>query len=197
VIRGGLEPSRYLLPPAAYWSGDWAERERAALFASRWALVASLDELSRPGDYATATVGDSPVVVVRDDDGTLRAFHNLCRHRGMKLLQESGNVARSIDCFYHQWRYGLDGCLRVVPQRREQFPDLDVTQWGLRPAGLAAWEGMVFVHPDPSPPPLADTLGELPAHLGSCRPGLLHQVARERIEARCNWKLFVENHVDV
>jgi Rieske 2Fe-2S family protein len=59
------------------------------------------------------------------------------------------------------------------------------------------WEGMVFVHPDPDAPPLADTLGELPAHLGSHRPGLLGQVARQRIEARCNWKLFVENHVDV
>src|SRR5579862_1555854 len=118
VIPRAIEPARYLLPPAAYWSGAWAERERVGLFDDRWALVASLDELTRPGDYATAMVGSSPVVVVRDGDGTLRAFHNLCRHRGMRLLQGSGTAARTIECFYHGWRYGLDGSLRVVPQRR-------------------------------------------------------------------------------
>jgi choline monooxygenase len=197
VIPRSIEQARYLLPPAAYCSASWAERERDGLFGDRWTLIASLDELSQPGDYATGVVGYSPVVVVRDRDATLRAFHNLCRHRGMVLLQGSGHLTRTIECFYHRWRYAFDGSLRVVPQRREQFPDIDVDQWGLRPAGLAVWEGMVFVHPDPEAPPLAETLGELPAHLGSHRPGLLRQVAHERIEARCNWKLLVENHVDV
>jgi Rieske 2Fe-2S family protein len=187
----------YLLPPTAYWSPSWFDHEQATLFAPRWALVASADELVEPGDYVTTVVGRAPLLVVRDDDGGLRAFHNLCRHRGMVLLEGSGNVARTVNCFYPQWRYGLDGSLQVVPQSKEQFPDLDRSTLGLREAALEIWEGMVFVHPDPHAAPLAETLGELPAHLGSHQPGRLHQVAHQRIEARCNWKLFVENHIDV
>jgi Rieske 2Fe-2S family protein len=185
------------LPPSAYHSRSWFQQEQDSIFGPRWALVASTDELTQDGDYVTATIGRAPVVVVRDSGGRLRAFHNLCRHRGMVLLEGCGNAGGSINCFYHQWRYGLDGCLTVVPQRKEQFPDLIPEQWGLRPAAVAEWEGMVFVHPDPAPPPLTRTLDGMPDHVGSHRPGQLGQVATARIEARCNWKLFVENHIDV
>jgi choline monooxygenase len=143
------------------------------------------------------TVGRAPLVVVCDAEGRLRAFHNLCRHRGVVLLQGRGNVERTITCFYHQWRYALDGSLTVVPQRKEQFPDLVAEAWGLLPASLEIWEGMVFVHPDPAAPPLAATLAGVPERLGSHHPGLLSQVGTARLEARCNWKLFVENHVDI
>jgi choline monooxygenase len=188
---------RYLLPPAAYTSSPWFEQEQATLFGPRWALVASTDELVEPGDYVTAVVGKAPLVVLRGDDGELRAFHNLCRHRGMVLLHGTGNVARTVNCFYHQWRYALDGSLQVVPQRKEQFPDLVTADWGLLPASLEVWEGLVFAHPDPAATPLEATLAGLPAHIGTHQPGLLSQVATARLEARCNWKLFVENHVDV
>jgi choline monooxygenase len=188
---------RYLLPPAAYSAPEWFEQEQASLFGARWALVASLEDLAGPGDFVTATVGRAPLVAIRGADGELRAFHNMCRHRGMVLLTGSGTVDRSVSCFYHQWRYALDGALQVVPQRKDQFPDLEIADWGLLPAGLEVWEGMVFVHPDPAAPPLGDTLAGIPEHLGSHRPGLLSQVAVRRLDARCNWKLFVENHVDV
>ena len=187
----------YLLPPSAYSSWPWFEREQRALFGSRWALVASTDELQAPGDYATARIGTAPVVVIRGEDGELRAFQNLCRHRGMVLLQGTGNVGATISCFYHQWRYALDGDLRIVPQRKEQFPDLETAEWGLLPASVDVWEGLVFAHPDPDAAPLAATLAGVTDHLGSHRPGLLRQVATTQLEARCNWKLFVENHVDV
>jgi Rieske 2Fe-2S family protein len=187
----------YLLPPSAYSSPTWFEQERAALFTRRWALVASEDQLTEPGSYVVATIGTAPVVVICGEDGRLRAFHNLCRHRGMMLLQGTGRVQQRIRCFYHQWRYDLDGALAVVPQRAEQFPDLVTAEWGLLPASLEVWEGMVFVHPDPAAEPLAGTLDGLPGHIGSFRPGLLAQVALVRLEARCNWKLLVENHIDV
>jgi Rieske 2Fe-2S family protein len=188
---------RYLLSGGAYSSTDWFEREQASLFGSRWSLLASAEELAEPGDFVTTMVGRAPLVALRGGDGRLRAFHNMCRHRGMVILTGSGTLDRSINCFYHQWRYALDGALQAVPQRREQFPDLEVSDWGLLPASLEIWEGMVFVHPDPAAPPLLDALAGIPEHLGSHRPGLLSQVAVRRVEARCNWKLFVENHVDV
>jgi Rieske 2Fe-2S family protein len=191
-----MHPS-YLLPPSAYHEPGWFDREQASLFTNRWALVASTHDLINPGDYVTTRIGLAPVVVVRGEDGELRAFHNVCRHRGMVLLAGAGNVARAVSCFYHQWRYALDGSLVAVPQRKEQFPDLDPHEWGLLPAAVGEWEGMVFAHPDPAAPPLVDALAGIPERLGTFRPGLLTQVARERIEARCNWKLFVENHVDI
>jgi choline monooxygenase len=187
----------YDLPPAAYHEQDWFEAERSRLFDRRWQLVASTDELAGAGDYVTTTIGHAPVVVLRGDDGELRAFHNLCRHRGMVLLEGSGNVGSSVSCFYHQWRYALDGALRVVPQRREQFDCMETEKWGLLPASVDVWEGMVFAHPDPAAPALADSLGALPDHIGSHRPGRLTEVASTTLDARCNWKLFVENHVDV
>jgi choline monooxygenase len=193
----GPEVGQYLLAPSAYHSVAWFDREQDSFLGSRWALVAAVDELVDEGDYVATTVGRAPLVVVRDSDGRLRAFHNLCRHRGAVMLQGRGNVGRTISCFYHQWRYALDGSLAVVPQRKDQFPDLVTEDWGLLPASLEVWEGMVFVHPSPTATPLAATLSGVAERLGSHHPGLLNQVASVRLEARCNWKLFVENHVDV
>jgi Rieske 2Fe-2S family protein len=191
------EPAEYLLPPSAYHSQAWFDQELDTLFAARWALVATTDDFTREGDYVAVIVGRSPLVVVCGGDGRLRAFHNLCRHRGMVLLQGRGRVDGSISCFYHWWRYALDGSLAVVPQRKEQFPDLAPEDWGLLPASLEVWEGMVFVHPDPAAPALATALAGVADRLGSHRPGLLTEVGHVRLEAACNWKLFVENHVDV
>jgi choline monooxygenase len=188
---------RYLLPPAAYHSAAWFEQEQTTLFAARWTLCAAIEELDTPGAYVTTTVGRAPIVVVRGDDGDVRAFHNLCRHRGMALLGGAGRLERCVTCFYHGWRYTLAGELTVVPQRREQFPDLVPSEWPLLPAALEVWEGMVFVHPDPAAEPLATSLSGVAEFLGSHQPGRLTQVAHARIEARCNWKLLVENHVDV
>ncbi len=187
----------YKLGKDAYLDDGWFHREQERLVGRSWTLVAATDELREPGAYVAVTVGDAPIVVVRGGHGELRAFHNLCRHRGMVMLQGTGNVGSSIDCMYHQWRYDLDGCVKVVPQRKEQFPGLDLDAWGLFPASLDVWQGMVFVHVDADAPSLHSYLGALPEAMGSFRPGLLTQVAHDVIEARCNWKLFVENHVDV
>ena len=131
-----------------------------------------------------------------DDDGTRRAFHNMCRHRGMVMLGGSG-TCRAIRCDYHAWRYGLDGSLRVVPQRADQFPDMDPDDLGLLPAAVAEWEGLVFACPDPDVAPLDEWMAGFPDAIGSIRPGLVPQVAMADIPAACNWKLFVENHIDV
>ncbi len=188
---------RYLLSPGAYRERGWFERERATLFTHRWSLVADSTQLAAPGDYVAVTVGDAPLLVVRGEDGVLRAHHNICRHRGMAMVEGDGRCERAITCFYHQWRYALDGQLVAVPQRKAQFPDLELADWGLHAASVGEWEGMVFAHPDPLAPPLAEVLAPLADHVGSHRPGLLAEVARVDLEARCNWKLFVENHIDV
>lgn len=189
--------TRFLLPRRAYSDPEWFRAEARLLFARTWNLAGASADVAEPGDYLTTEAGGVPILVVRGEDRTLRAFRNLCRHRGMVMVDGCGRGLDEVRCFYHDWRYATDGALRVVPQRKEQFPDLCLDEWGLLPAGVGEWEGMVFVHPSPAAAPLADALAGLPDHIGSHRPGLLPVVASADLTARCNWKLLVENHVDV
>lgn len=189
-------PPRWLLPRQAYLSQEWFDREQRLLFSRCWAFAGMSDEVPDVGDYLCTTVGGHPIVVLRSPDGELRAFHNLCRHRGVQLLEGRGNVRRGISCFYHRWRYELDGSLRSVPQP-DQFPDLCKGDLGLHPAGLGTWNGFVFVHVDAEPhEPLDDWLGDVRDRLGPFRPLELEPVRPVRREVRANWKLFIENHID-
>ena len=187
----------FLLPTSAYRSEEWLEKERVALFDTGWRMVADRREVESPGSYVSVDVGRSPLLIMRDSIGVLRAFQNMCRHRGMALVSGCGQFTANVACPYHGWRFGLDGSLRLVPQRTEQFPDLVLDDWGLLPASVAEWEGMVFANPDPQAESLTDILGELPKHIGSYHPGLLTEVARVDFEGNFNWKLFVENHIDI
>jgi len=189
--------TRYLLEPPAYTDDGWFVREQRLVFGRTWHVVAHVEQLALPRDFVTVTVGGAPIMIVRHDDGSLRAFHNLCRHRGMVMLDGTGGALEEIECSYHGWRYDLEGALTVVPQRRAQFPDLDTTACALLRASVGEWEGMVFVNPSPDAAPLRDALGDLPGHIGSHRPGQLTLVGVADVPAACNWKLLVENHVDV
>lgn len=190
-------PTDFLLPPEAYTDPAWLAREIDRLFDDTWTLVGDAATVTGPGDYLTAKVGRSELLVVRGEDGVLRAFHNLCRHRGMVMIGGCGSLERHVHCTYHGWRFALDGRLQIVPQRAEQFPDLDLAAWGLLPASIAEWEGMVFAHPAADAPDFFAGLAGLPDHIGSFHPAQLPQLAQVRIEGAFNWKLFVENHIDV
>jgi choline monooxygenase len=185
------------LPPRAYSDHEWLARETEMLFERTWTLVAPVESLSATGACVPVQVGRNPLLVVRQADGTLRAFHNTCRHRGMAVVASPRADGDRLRCGYHGWQYGLDGALDVVPQRGSQFAGTDMSGCNLAPAAVDTWEGMVFVHPDPGAPPLADTLGDLTGHIGSFRPGRLSELAQCSIEGDFNWKLFVENHIDI
>jgi phenylpropionate dioxygenase-like ring-hydroxylating dioxygenase large terminal subunit len=171
--------------------------ESARLFARSWALVATTDELASPGSYVTASVGGVPLVVVRGQHGTLRAFHNVCRHRGITLLEGCGALGRFITCPYHQWSYATTGELVRVPQREDQFPSLDLAGLALGAAQVTEWRGMVFANPSCETPALHESMAGLDERLDGFLDGPLRQVAKVQYEAACNWKLLVENHIDV
>ncbi|MDE0371627.1 MAG: Rieske (2Fe-2S) protein, partial [Rhodospirillales bacterium] len=104
------------LPRDAYVDRAWFERERRDLFGCCWTCAGVVQDLAKPGEYVTVSAGDYPLMVLRDGSGTLRAFHNLCRHRGTELVEGSGRLERArISCPYHRWTYDLDGSLRAVP----------------------------------------------------------------------------------
>jgi phenylpropionate dioxygenase-like ring-hydroxylating dioxygenase large terminal subunit len=180
-----------------YTEADVLAFERAHLFDRSWSIVATDEQLAAPGSYVTATVQNAPLAIVRDASGTLRAFHNICRHRGITLLEGSGKLGRFMTCPYHQWSYALNGDLVKVPQQGDQFPELTPCTQGLHEASVAEWGGMVFVNPSPDSPPLPTAMAGLDRRLDGFLGGPLCQVAQVEYRAACNWKLLVENHIDV
>jgi choline monooxygenase len=192
--------ARYLLPPEAYYSAEWYEREQRELFGRTWNLVAYEADLPQPGDYLPVQAGFDPVLLVRGSDGVLRAFLNMCRHRGMALACEAGHTDGNVRCPYHGWEFSGEGTLVRIPQRASQFADVDPTEWGLLSVGVGTWNGLVFVNPDPvaaAATPLTDWLGDLPRRVGPFDVSQLAEVHRTQVPVGCNWKLYIENHIDV
>lgn len=198
IVEAGR--ARYLLPPEAYYSPEWYEREQRGLFGRIWNLVAYEADLPQPGDYLPVQVGPDPVLLVRGHDGVLRAFLNMCRHRGMALACEAGHADGNVRCPYHGWEYSPEGTLVRIPQRSSQFADVDPDDWGLLPVGVGTWNGLVFVNPDPEAAatmPLSAWLGDLSQRVGPFDASQLTEVHRVQVPIGCNWKLYVENHIDV
>jgi len=183
------------LPPAWYTSQEIAALESERIFRHAWQYVGRAEQVSGRGDYFAASVGDVPVVVVRDED-ELRCFVNVCRHRRHLVVEGAGN-RRVLQCPYHAWTYGLDGRLRAAP-RSGREPGFDPADFPLLPARVDSWGPFVFATLDPDAPPLADFLGELPDIIG--RSGLslegVRFQRREEWTAAANWKVMIENFLE-
>jgi Rieske 2Fe-2S family protein len=191
-----LQPGNgYRLPPEAYFEPGWFAREQQQLFRRTWNYVGDAREVSKPGDYLTADIGAAPIAVVRDENGVMRAFHNICRHRGAKLLDAAGNCD-AIVCPYHRWRYQLDGQLSNVPQQHRQLPLLDLTEWPLLPAKLAERGGMLFVNPDGQAPDINGWLAGMTDLIDAFAPQRLKILSLGTFEFAANWKFYIENHID-
>ncbi|MCZ6828250.1 MAG: aromatic ring-hydroxylating dioxygenase subunit alpha [Gammaproteobacteria bacterium] len=183
------------LPPASYYDPAWLDKERQQLFGNSWLFGGLETDVPDVGSYKTVKVGLSELVVVRDQEGALRAFHNTCRHRGAQLVQGSGKC-KTLVCPYHKWGYGLDGQLRGVAQKN-QYSDLNVAELGLHAASVDTWMGLIFVHADDNPQTsLADWLGGLKNELGIFQVDKLQELTRHTFTFPANWKLYIENHVD-
>jgi choline monooxygenase len=182
------------LPYRCYTDPAVLADERARLFAPAWHYAGHAGLVAEPGSYLTCRAGDVPVVVVRDREGELRAFVNVCRHRGAEVVSGAGRCT-TLQCHYHAWTYGLDGALRAAPRAPA---DLDRSELGLRPAAVDAWGPFLFVHASEHPRPLADTLGELPALVaaGGLDVDALVFHHRSTYQLETNWKVAVENFLE-
>jgi Rieske 2Fe-2S family protein len=184
------------LPTAAYTDRAWFAAEQAGLFGNVWNFVCFARDLAKPGDFRCLNAGPYPLVVLRDRDGGLRAFHNLCRHRGSRLLEGSGNAGQTIRCFYHNWSYDLAGRLIAVPQEAEQFPGLDKSCLGLKPASVGLWRDLIFVHPEPQAEPFETWLAGFGDRVGPHPIEDLVEVSDVRYRVDANWKIVIENFID-
>jgi phenylpropionate dioxygenase-like ring-hydroxylating dioxygenase large terminal subunit len=171
--------------------------ERERIFRRTWQYAGRADQAAEPGAYFTCDLGGVPIVVVRGEDDVLRAFLNVCRHRGSLVCEGEGRRA-SLQCPYHAWTYALDGSLRAAP-RSELVPGFDKGELGLVAASVGTWGPFVFVNPDPDAAPLAETLGELPALVAAAGLDVdalrfHHRAAGPEYAA--NWKVCAENFLE-
>ncbi len=181
-------------------SPDFYELERKAIFSKSWLNVGRVEQVPRPGRYFTRELrcAGTSVIIVRDKDGSVRGFHNICRHRGNKLVwndypnEETSGTCRQFTCKYHGWRYDLDGSLTFVQQESEFF-DLDRGEFGLARVQTEVWEGFIFVNLDPdNTTSVREYLGDLGAGLEGYPFGEMTQVYKYRADVGSNWKLFID-----
>ena len=182
--RGGL-------PPWTYHSDELTEVEKDVLFRRHWQLACHASDVAEPGDYVAFDIAGERALVVRGRDGRIRAFHNLCRHRGSRVVAGSrGRCDRMITCPFHGWRYNLDGTLRG-PAFPESLPKLDRTEYGLKPIDLDIWMGFVFVRFLPGDqPPVSRVLARHDAEVAPYGTDAMVPAAGEfwTQELAVNWK---------
>ncbi|WP_219414690.1 aromatic ring-hydroxylating oxygenase subunit alpha [Pseudonocardia nigra] len=191
------------LPGHSYTDPVIFAEEQEKIFEARWFAAARSAEIDGTGAFRTVDVGRENVVLVRGRDGQLRAFLNVCRHRGARVCMEQSGVAkRNLQCGYHAWTYGLDGKLVAAPNLTK-MPDIDRTEFGLVPVHLREWLGYAWVCVADEPPSFEETvIGAVAERLGGADVidgwdiDNLVVGRRIRYEVTANWKLIIENFME-
>ncbi len=187
------------LPVEAYTSQEWFHREQRNIFSNTWRYAGFMEDVSEPGQYISVQAGLNNIFIVMGRDRRLRAFHNICRHRGTQLIRAVGKAQKALTCPYHDWTYDLEGNLISVPEEDREFQGIDKSCLGLKPASVDIWKSMLFVHPDPNAGSIMDWFGDIDTQVGPHLPEELpeYEEARSSYEIKANWKIVVENYIDV
>jgi phenylpropionate dioxygenase-like ring-hydroxylating dioxygenase large terminal subunit len=187
-------PQRYFVSPEVF------AEEQEKIFSMQWILVGHHSQIATRGDYFVAKVAGESLIVVRDQRGEIHGFHNVCRHRGSRLIENrNGELSAAIQCPYHAWTYALDGRLIGAPHM-DEVPGFDKANYSLHPVSLALWEGFIFVN-------LADASTQRGGYISLKEwfaplagkfsrwnlPGL-RSAKRIEYDVRANWKLIFENY---
>lgn len=193
----------HALPVEAYTSQEWFDLEMKHVFSKTWQFAGLVEDVANPGDYISVQAGLNNIFIIKGRDNRLRAFHNMCRHRGTQLLRAVGKAKKAITCPYHDWTYDLEGKLVSIPKKEEEFPDLcnkELHDCGLNlhEASVDIFKGMLFVHPEKDAPSLMEYFKGVEPHLGPHIPEELveYQEGYYEKEIKANWKIVVENNID-
>jgi choline monooxygenase len=185
----------HTIPSAWYFDDEIYAAECRQVFGRSWQAVGRAEQVAEPGSFLTAEVAGEPIVVVRDEHGTLRAFHNVCRHRAAQVMNEPCGKASRLRCRYHGWTYDLAGRLRGTPEF-DGVADFDKQENGLVPLAVAGWGPLIFVHDGTPGQELAKFLAPLPERTSSLGLEKMRFVERREYILQCNWKVFVDNYQD-
>lgn len=183
-------PARFYLDPEIY------EREKDAIFYRSWWFAGHKSQLEKPGQYITTSIHDQSIIVTRAEDGEIRAFYNVCQHRGHELVKGSGS-ARLLVCPYHAWSYELDGKLRAAPNTGE-LASFDKCAFSLKSVRVEQFCGLLFVNLDPQAKSFAELSGNLEAELRQYCPRIddLVFAHRHNYEVASNWKVLIDNFLE-
>jgi Rieske 2Fe-2S family protein len=191
---GSFKQGARTLPGEYYMSQAIFEEERERLFARSWICAGRSDRLATPGDFFVRVIADESLIFVRTRSGALRAFFNVCRHRGTRLCaQEAGHFSETIQCQYHAWTYTTDGKLIGAPHMSE-VEGFSKADYPLHQAAVAEWEGFLFVNLARDPVPFAESHAPLVGRFS--RFGLANLKVGHRVsyDVRTNWKLVFQNY---
>lgn len=172
--------------------------EQQKILSNTWHFCGLAEDLSQPNEYLTVQAGNNNLLVYRNEQGELSALHNICRHRGMQLVEGKGKLTRTISCPYHDWTYSQAGELKSMPKLKEDFEGVDKKCLSLKPAQVGIWRGMIWVHPDINAIALSEFFAPMDKHLAPYEVERLIETKDDVIEEtiNANWKLVVENYID-
>jgi Rieske 2Fe-2S family protein len=182
------------LPGRYFTSAEIFTMERERIFGRHWLCASREESIPGRGDYFVRSIGAESIIVLRDGDGVVRAFHNVCRHRGTRLCESPcGTLSKTIQCPYHAWTYALDGTLVGAPSM-DDLSGFEKSSYGLHGVAVALWEGFVFLTLDSPSTPFEQSHAPLLGRFS--RFGLPRLRAQRRIDydVRANWKLIFENY---
>src|SRR6478672_2556545 len=181
-------------PPQKYFvSPDIFEQEQARVFSTQWLLVGHQNQIAKPGEFLVNEVAGESLIVIRDKNGEIHGFFNVCRHRGTRLIEDGSGHAPAIQCPYHAWTYGLDGRLIGAPHM-DEVPGFDKADYSLRGVNLALWEGFIFINLDENAMPLEEWFAPLNGKFSKWNMAFLQSAKRIEYDVRANWKLMFENY---
>jgi phenylpropionate dioxygenase-like ring-hydroxylating dioxygenase large terminal subunit len=190
------ERLHHALPAWVYDNAQLSRLEFERVLKPSWQIVCHVNSIPKTGDFQTLDLGSDSVMVLRDRDGSIRAFHNVCRHRGARLLDGAGNCPTAVTCPYHGWTYRHDGGLIGMPVR-ESFPGLDRSLYGLRPVRVEVALSFVWICLAGDPPPIATVWGELADELAPYRLEDMVPLGPITQESwPVDWKIAMDNYLE-
>ena len=184
-------PELPVIPGGRYTDPAFLALEERHLWKRSWLYALHVDELPRPGSYRLWRKTGSPIILVRDRDGAIRAFYNTCRHRGAPLVEKDAGETKGFFCRYHGWSYDLTGRLLAVREKRD-FPNMEPSCFGLNQVRCERFGNFVFVNEDPDAPPLLEALSPIPAHLENLQFDSIRHIASSSFEIACNVKILLD-----
>tara|TARA_A100001037_G_scaffold242836_1_gene223379 strand:- start:19481 stop:20761 length:1281 start_codon:yes stop_codon:yes gene_type:complete len=190
-------PALPALPPGRYTSQAFFDLEKEHLWGKVWLYAAHQSQLPEVGSYVLLDIPDAPIFLMRGRDGTVRAFYNVCSHRGAPLVREATGTQASLRCTYHQWTYDTDGSLIAVMDERD-FPEpFDKSCLGLQAVRCEMWGPWIFVNEDRDAEPLLDWLGMMASEFEQFEIDQLRPAQIKSYELECNWKLTMDAFLEV
>ncbi|MDH5432394.1 MAG: aromatic ring-hydroxylating dioxygenase subunit alpha [Gammaproteobacteria bacterium] len=184
----------YALEADLYCNESFYSLENDVVFQNNWQLVGHIDQLSNTGDQLVCEIAELPIVVVRNENNELKAFHNVCRHRAGPVATENGN-SKVLRCKYHGWTYSLDGELNSAPEMGST-PNFDVCQYHLPQVEISEWQGFIFVSINKPAVPLEKMLSGITDNIKPINLSEMTFSHREEYIIECNWKVYMDNYLE-